>query len=429
MKLVIIGNGITGLCAARTVRKNLPDARIQMVSSEHPYPFARTALMYVYMGRVSLEATECNSRDFYKTNRIELLFAHAERADTALRKVHLSGGQTLDYDCLLIASGSVPARYGWPGQDLTGVHGLYSLQDLSGIEEASRAGIQKAVLVGGGLIGVELAEMLRSRQIPVTMLVRESSYAPHILPAEESNIVAAEIRRHGVDLRFRTNLAAITADADGRAAGVRTENGEEITCNFVGLTAGVLPRIDFAKASNVHCDKGILVNDFFETSAEGVFAAGDCAQFHAAGRAGRIEQLWYTGRIQGTAAGMVLCDALTKKKPANRYAPDVFFNSAKFFEIEYQAYGSVPPDSRSLFIEDAPKKRSIRIAFSNDESRQVLGFVLLGVRYRQQVCQQWIREKKSIDTVLDELDTANFDPEFSERYEQALRDRARKVFA
>jgi NAD(P)H-nitrite reductase large subunit len=421
MKLVIIGNGITGLSAAREVRKRLPGAKIQVISSEYAYPFSRTALMYVYMGHVSLEATECYARDFYAKNRIELLHAQAERADTNAKCVFLADGTLLPYDALLIAAGSAPARYGWPGQDLRGVQGLYSLQDLTSIQDATGRGIERAVVVGGGLIGIELAEMLHSKKIPVSLIVREASYASHILPAEESAMVNQEILRHGVDLRLSSNLKEIRGK-DGAVVSIVTDDGVETPCNFVGLTAGVAPRIEFATASNVSCARGVLVNDGFETSAKGIFAAGDCAQFQKEdGTPGRIEQLWYTGRIQGTAAGAAISDFLQGKKSAAKYVPDVFFNSAKFFTLEYQTYGAVPPQSQSIFFSDPARNRSIRVAYADDSDKHVLGFVLMGVRYRQEVCQKWIREQKSISYVLDHLHEANFDPEFSKKYESAVR--------
>jgi len=420
MKLVIVGNGITGLSAAREVRKRLPSAKIQMISSEHIYPFSRTALMYVYMGHVDLQATECYARDFYAKNRIDLVFGRAERADTKAKRVHLEGGTSLEYDALLIAAGSVPAKYGWPGQDLQGVQGMYSLQDLTAIQNASERGIRRAVIVGGGLIGIELAEMFHSRRTPVSMLVRETSYASHILPPEESDLVNREILRHGIDLMLSTNLKEIRGKA-GKAAAVVTDQDLQIDCDFVGLTAGVTPLSDFATASNASCARGILVNDRFETSVPQVFAAGDCAQFlEPDGTPGRVEQLWYTGRIQGTLAGAVIADSLRGKAITECYRPDVFFNSAKFFTIEYQTYGSVPADAESVLFMDHANNRSIRIAY-NRNTKCVAGFVLMGIRYRQEVCQRWIRENKTIEYVLDHLREANFDPEFSLRYESAVK--------
>ncbi|MBL8018549.1 MAG: NAD(P)/FAD-dependent oxidoreductase [Leptospirales bacterium] len=427
MKLVIIGNGITGLTAARVARKRLPGATIQIISEEHDFPYSRTALMYVFMGHVTLSATECYARDFYSKNSLELIKDRALRADTSAKRVLLASGRILEYDALLIATGSKSARYGWPGETLAGVQGLYSLQDLELLERTAAKGLQHAVIVGGGLIGIELAEMLHSRGVPVSMLVRESSYASHILPPEESSMVNREIKRHGIDLLLSSNLKEIKGE-NGRATSVVSDTGAEIPCDFVGLTTGVTPNVDFARASNVDCARGVLVNDQFKTGAYGVFAAGDCAQFqNADGTAGRVEQLWYTGRIQGNRAGSIISDALEGKRLGEGYKPGVFFNSAKFFTIEYQIYGTIPASEPSVLMVDEQNNRLIRISYSRDGATCVLGFSLMGVRYRHEVCARWIEEKRSIEYVLDHLSEANFDPEFSRRYESAVKAEYKKV--
>src|SRR5690606_35027609 len=114
---------------------------------------------------------------------------------------------------------SAPNKFGWPGQDLDGVSGLYSYQDLQNMERFSE-GLQRAAIVGGGLIGIEMAEMFHSRHIPVTFLVREESYWDMVLPAEESAMVNRHIREHGMDLRLSTELKEIVDDGSGRACAV-----------------------------------------------------------------------------------------------------------------------------------------------------------------------------------------------------------------
>lgn len=423
MNLVIAGNGITGLTAARTVRKILPRAKIQIVSNESDYPYARTALMYIFMGHLKERATECYERKFYKDNSLELIRDTALRADTKACTVYLESGRTLPYDALLIATGSTPSLYDWPGQDLEGVQGLYSLQDLKKLEENARSA-HHAVIVGGGLIGVELAEMLHSRKIPVSMLVRENSYASHILPPEESELVNFEIRKHSIPLHLGESLKEITGTT--RASGVTTVSGREIKCNLVGLTAGVSPNTGFAKASSIDCARGVLVSDLFQTNAPGVFAAGDCAQFKEPGGPGRVEQLWYTGRIQGELAGLQICKMLSGQTPGAPYQPGVWFNSARFFTLDYQAYGTMPKDSKSVLMIDHANQKSIRIA-CHGASRAVCGFVLMGIRYRHEVCEKWIQEERSLDYVLANLHEANFDPEFSKKYEPLVRTQAKKA--
>lgn len=407
MRLVVIGNGIAGVTAARTVRKALPEARIQIISSESDYPYARTALMYVYMGHMRRENTELYDRSFYADNRLELLRAHAIKADTNARAVKLENGSSLSYDALLVASGSKPAMRGWPGEALPGVQGFYSLSDLEALERRSWGENASAVIVGGGLIGIELAEMLRARGIPVTMLVRENSYAAHILPPEESQLVGAEIRRHGIELITGETLSAITGSAAAEFA--VTSSGRRIQCSFVGLTAGVEPNIDFAHASGLACRRGVLVNESLQASAAQVFAAGDCAEIQdSAGQ--RVEQLWYTARDQGACAGKNIARVLAGQEPGVSYRKGVFYNSAKFFTVEYQTYGTA--GERSLLALDVKSRRSVRLY--SDASGRLTGVTAMGVRLRQEVCTAWIEQGRPLSHAVDRIQEALFDPEFSD---------------
>ncbi|MEZ4689781.1 MAG: NAD(P)/FAD-dependent oxidoreductase [Ignavibacteria bacterium] len=171
---------------------------------------------------------------------------------------------------------------------------MYSLQDLELLEENSK-NISRCVIVGGGLIGIELAEMLRSRNKKVTMLVREDSYWNNILPAEESEMINRHIREHHIDLRLSTELSEVIPDENKNVKAVITKEGEEISCELVGLTVGVSPNIDLVKNTDIEHNKGILVNEYLETNIEDIYAAGDCAEFRTAFPYRKnIEQVWYT---------------------------------------------------------------------------------------------------------------------------------------
>ncbi len=412
--LVILGNGIAGVTTARHVRKR-SDMDITLISNETDYFYSRTALMYIYMGHMKFEHTKPYEDWFWDKNRLNRVRGYVNRIDTDQKRLHFSDGRTLDYDILVIATGSKSNKFGWPGQDLPGVQGLYSYQDLELLEENTRQ-IDRAVIVGGGLIGIELAEMLLSREIPVTFLVRENEYWDNILPVEEAKLISRQVRAHGIDLRLKTNLKEILPGADGRVRAVVTEEtGEEIPCQLVGLTPGVHPNIDVVKHSKVKTRRGVLVNEYLETNIPGVYACGDCAEIEVPGESrGRIEQLWYTGRMQGEALARTICGERT------RYERGVWFNSAKFMDIEYQTYGfvsNVPREAESSFYWEHPDgQHCIRIVYKNSD-RSVVGVNLLGLRSRHKVWEQWIAGGMSIDFVLENLARAHFDPEFFDKYE------------
>ena len=150
--IVIIGNGISGTTVARHIRKRSID-RITIISSETDHFFSRTALMYIYMGHMKYEHTKPYEDGFWKKNKIDLVRDHVARVNTQSKSLVLQSGKTVNYDILIIASGSTSNKFGWPGQELQGVQGLYSYQDLERMEQLTK-GISRAVVVGGGLIGI-----------------------------------------------------------------------------------------------------------------------------------------------------------------------------------------------------------------------------------------------------------------------------------
>ena len=418
--IVIIGNGISGVTAARHIRK-LSDKKITIISSETAHFFSRTALMYIYMGHMKYEHTKPYEDYFWKKNRIELKQGYVKNILATQKELFFSNGEKIKYDKLIIAVGSKPNKFGWPGQDLKGVHGMYSKQDLDAIEETAPNNkvCKRVVIVGGGLIGIELAEMLSSRNIPVTFLVREESFWGSVLPAGESEMLNRHIKNHHIDLRLGTNLKEILSDENGKVRGVVIEEtGEEIACNMVGLTAGVSPNIDFLKESGIDLGRGVKVNRFLETNIDDIYAIGDCAEQHQPiGNRRPIEAVWYTGRMMGETVAQTICGNPLEYKPGH------WFNSAKFFDIEYQTYGWVfakKKDSEEHFHwkhEDDTK--CITVAFEKDSSL-FTGINTFGLRMRHEVFDRWLSEKRSVHFVMENLSKANFDPEFYRRFEPQI---------
>jgi len=420
--IVIIGNGIAGITAARHIRK-LSDKKITVVSVESKYFFSRTALMYVYMGHMKFEHTQPYENHFWKKNRIELVEGYVSHVNTQEKIIQIDGAPDLNYDKLVIATGSKPNKFGWPGQDLDGVQGLYSKQDLELLEEnaPNNKVCKRAVIVGGGLIGIELAEMLRTRNIPVTFLVREDSFWNGVLPKGESEMINEHIREHHIDLRLGASLKEINSDEHGKVKSVTlAESGEQIECNLVGLTAGVTPNIDFLKDSGIELGRGVKVNRFLETNVKDVFAIGDCAEQHEAiGNRRPIEAVWYTGRMMGETLAQTICDNRMEYKPGH------WFNSAKFLDIEYQTYGWVFSEKRKKETEAHfhwrhPKEKiCITLAFDKD-SETLLGINTFGIRLRHEIFDRWLNDKRNVDYVMEHLVDANFDPEFYKNFEAQI---------
>lgn len=420
--VVIIGNGIAGVTAARHIRK-LSDKKITIISAETEHFFSRTALMYVYMGHMRWKDIKPYEDWFWEKNRLTLKKGYVEKIETETNTLHFKKGDTLTYDSLIIASGSITNTFGWEGLDSKGVVGMVSKQDLENIEKyaPNNKECKRAVLIGGGLIGVELAEMLRTRDIEVTFLIREENFWDGVLPKHEAAMISRHIKSHGVDLRNNSNLDTILADEQGKVYAVTTkETGEKVACDMVGICTGVKPAISFLEGSGIETDKGILVNRKLETNIKNVYAIGDCAQQQEPiGDRKPVEAVWYTGRMMGETIAQTICG-----NPMD-YKPGHWFNSAKFFDIEYQTYGWVfskknkKENEAHFHWHHEDDTKCITIAYDKN-SQTFLGINTFGIRMKHEVFDKWLTEKREVDYVIHHLKEANFDPEFYTHFEKDI---------
>ncbi|MDN6279676.1 MAG: NAD(P)/FAD-dependent oxidoreductase [Psychroflexus sp.] len=418
--VIIIGNGIAGVTAARHIRK-LSDKRITIISSESEYFFSRTALMYVYMGHMQWRHLKPYEDHFWTKNRIQLLKAYVTSIIPEENRIKLKDGRQIEYTQLILATGSEPQKFGWSGQDAKGVQGLYSKQDLELLEKnAPNSEVcKKAVIVGGGLIGIELAEMLSTRGIPVTFLVREKHFWNNVLPAHDAKIIDEHIRKHNIDLRLNTNLEEVITYDKNQVKAVRLkETDEVISCDLVGLTTGVKPRLEMLNQTSIQTNRGVLVNRFLETNYSDIYAIGDCAeQQNPIDQRPPIEAVWYTGKMMGETVAQTICGRRMAYKPGH------WFNSAKFFDIEYQTYGWVFPTAKEnhqhLHWSHRDGSKAMTINF-NQKNNQFVGINTFGMRIRHEVINNWLNEKKSILEVLQQLEKVNFDPEFFKSYEKDI---------
>ena len=415
--VVVIGNGIAGVTLAQRLRAR-SSCRITLISAEAATHFSRPALMYVYMGHMRYQDIIPYADWYWQEQQLEQVQDYVTEIDFKTKTLQLQQGSPVTYDVLVLATGSSAVYYNWPGQQLKGVQALVTLQDLELMQQQTR-GIKQAVIVGGGLIGVEMAEMLHSKGIHVTMLVREPLYWRSNLPEAEARLVTEHIQSSSITLLLAEELAEITGDDDGAVRAVKTSSGQEIACQFVGIATGVTPTIGFIKNTGIELNKGILVNYNFETNIPDVYAIGDCAEFrNPAPGEPALEQLWYTGRQHGETLAAILAGDTTT------YNRGPWFNSAKFLNIEYQTYGFVPHNwdeqvYTSLYWEHPDGTKAIRL-FYEREAGLLKGINLLGIRYRHDLCHFWLKENYTIHQVMAQLTAANFDPEFFQRYEEEL---------
>lgn len=408
MHHVIIGNSIAGIEAAITIRNRDATARITVVSYEHDHPFARVSLMYLLCGQLSLRDTEFYDRDLYARMRFDRVRDRVVAVDVGARTLRLERGAAIGYDRLLLAVGSRARPAPWPAAaNGPGVHPFVTLPDMEALDRAARPGMSVAV-IGGGLIGVEAAEVLHLRGLRTHFLIREPWYFPVALDPREADLVAAHIRRHGVDCRTGFPISGF----ERRDAGFRIN--DELDVDLVVAALGVVPNTGFLAESDVALDArsgAIDTRDNLQsTSAPGVFAAGDCANVTWADGSRRPEQLWYTARDQGRAAGRAMVgDEVV-------YRRGTWYNSAKFFDVEYTTAGWIPPADTGAgpgwetWFQASPDAVVSQRVVCRDGV--VKGFNALGSRWNHGVWLRWIHERRALDWVLRHMDEARFDEEF-----------------
>lgn len=417
MHIVIIGFGISGVSAAKTLREQ-SNADITIVTSEDRSFFSRPALMYVYLGKMRFKDILPMPSDYWEKNNIKVVLAAVEAIETEKQLVVLDDGNVLSYDKLVLATGSVPRSLGLNEQNIGGVQGFYSLQDLLLLQKSAK-NIRHAAIIGGGLIGVELAEMFWSTDVSFTFWIREKWFGSNFLPEEEAQLVTSYLQRKKIDIRFEREITHFDTNEQGQVTALHSQIGERVDTDYVCVCVGVKPNIDCLENTNIHTKQGVLVNAYLQTNTPSVYAAGDCAEY-AEPSFGRksVETLWYTGKRMGEYVGSTML-----LDHPQRYHQGIFFNSAKFFDLEYQIYGHVPVSPEelygSVFWKHPQKDKSIRLVY-DAISDEFLGCCVLGIRFRQEVCEKWITEKWKITEVLPALARANFDSEFSARFEMEL---------
>lgn len=419
-QVVIVGSGVCGIEAGLALRRREPQTPIAIVTDEHDHFFSRPALMYVFAGQMTLRDTEPYDRELFGRMGFERIRGRVTSVDATARSLTLQSGATVAYDRLLFAVGSKARPAPWPGADGPGVHAFVTLRDLEGLDADARPG-GRAAVIGGGLIGVEVAEILAHRGLHVTFVIRETWYFPVALNAREAALVAEHLRGHGIDVRLEAPMEEVLRGPGGRVRGVRVA-GEEVACDLVVAAIGVVPNTGFLDGTAIaRAPSGAIeVDEGLRTNLPGVWAAGDCANVTWMDGSRRPEQLWYTARDQGrVAAASMTGDAAVYRRGA-------WYNSAKFFDLEYTTAGWVPVlldfENRAIPLEPGVTTWFQRVpgAFASQRvvcrGGRVVGFNMLGGRWDHEPLLEWIQDRRPLDWVLAHLHQAQFDEEFERRF-------------
>jgi 3-phenylpropionate/trans-cinnamate dioxygenase ferredoxin reductase subunit len=279
---------------------------VVVIGDEAALPYQRPPLSKAYLaGKSSLEELAIRKAEFYDKQKIRLLRATVTEIDRAAGEVVLSDGETLAYDGLALCTGGRARPLAIPGIDLPGVFYLRAFADVEAIREATASG-RRAVIVGGGYIGLETAASLRALGLEVTVLEAAERVLERVTAAEVSMFSERVHRDAGVVVRTGTHVEAVAGD--GRAREVVLAGGERIPADLVIVGVGLVPNTELASEAGLQVEDGVVIDDFASTSDPKIVAAGDCAIHHISryGRRVRLESVPSAGE-QAKAAAATLC--------------------------------------------------------------------------------------------------------------------------
>jgi len=302
-RYVIIGTGAAGVAAAQGIRSKDPAADILPICEETYGFYSRPGLAYYLTGEIpERQLYPLNEKDFRRLN-LRPIHARVTRVNGSEHRIELDNGRIVPYDRLLIATGARAASSQVPGSKLEGVIKLDNMDDAHRFVKMTRNACS-AVVVGGGITALELVEGLRAQGVKTHYLMRRDRYWSNVLDETESRIVENRLKEDGVRIHYHSELAEILG-RHGRVAAIRTQDGRRIECELVAIAIGIRPRKELAEASGLDTDRGILVNEYLQTSQPDIFAAGDVAQVYdpLLGKS-VLDSLWGPAREQGHIAGL-----------------------------------------------------------------------------------------------------------------------------
>ncbi len=412
-RCVIVGSGIAGITAAEVIRRLDAEASIAMVSEEPHDFYSRPGLAYYLRGDFPERQLTIRTPDDCKKMGIQRIHARVENVLTETRELLLADGKKIRYDRALLSTGALAVTAPFPGKELSGVVKLDGLDDTRDIIKRTAKG-KPAVVVGGGITALELAEGLQARGMKVQYFLRGERYLADVLDETESKIVMDRLRHEGIQIHLKTQVKEAYGK-NGILTGVETQDGKKIPCTVLAVAIGVRPRIDLALKAGLTVNKGVIVNEYMQTSVLNVFAAGDCAEFRdPVTGAGTLDVLWPTAIAHGRIAGAAMAG-----RP-KAYVKPVSCNVTMLGGLKVTIIGSIGGgaknddlvaitrgESESWRVRSEGRSLASRDAFDrvrlNLGSRTILGALVMGDQKYARALQQLVTGQVDISSIRVEL--------------------------
>lgn len=349
-KYLIIGGGVSGTTAAETIRLNDKEGSI-IVAGEEPYPaYSRVALSKheFYSKEWQEEKIWYRAPDWYSKENIELMAGKiAVSLDTGKKIVRLNDGEEINYEKLLVATGSCARKLVVPGSDKKNIFSLRNLDDAKAIRDKIPT-IKKAIAIGGGFVSFEMCHILRQFKIDTTLILRESYYWEPILSRDEAAVVKDALVNGGVKILKNTEVGEVTGGES--VEGIILKDGTKIECDMIIPGIGVVCSLDWLKNSGLEINKGILANEYLETNLPDVWASGDVAEFNDLILEERVQLgNWLNAQQQGRIAGLNMAGKKESFRVVSSYSTGGFGVSICFV-------GDVRPADDRMMISRGTKE-------------------------------------------------------------------------
>ncbi|MCC5884766.1 MAG: NAD(P)/FAD-dependent oxidoreductase [Halomonas sp.] len=336
--LVIVGNGMAGhrLVEALLARPERP-ARITVIGAETTPAYNRILLSPLLAGEIEREAITLRDAAWYAEHDIDLVLGErVETIERSARRLTTDAGRELDYDRLVLATGSNPARPPVPGLELPGVYLFRDLNDANALAHAAEQG-SHAVVIGGGLLGLEAAEGLRKRGMQVSLLQRDDRLMNRQLDLTAARLLEKELRGRGLDIHTDAQLERLEADAEGNVCAALLADGTRLTADCVVVAIGIVPNAELGQAAGLEVNRGIVVDEWLTTADPAIYALGECCEFQGQ-TFGLVEPIWRQVEVLADR----LCPGSAERSEG--YVDTPYATKLKISGVSLYAFGPTDPE-------------------------------------------------------------------------------------